>query len=215
MPKQKISTVATNGEIVKTEQETVIVDKHKTVSDKVTPKPYISQKAGFDYVDEGYMRHLLNKYYPIWSWEIIKYEFIGDKYIAVHGRLTISDSGLTRHFDSTAAHRIQTNKKSNDYVDIGNDLKSANTDAFKVAVNRLCNVADDVYRKQIKDYSLSKEDLEEIEVVINELNQISGNTQVVDKIYSALKDGRIDKSNMDAYIRRAKQIIESKGDTNE
>ena len=215
MSKQTADIIVPNEQIIISEEEQNIISKHKKMSNRVTPKPYISQKAGFDYVDEGYMRYMLNQYYPVWSWEIMKYEFVGDKYISVHGRLTISDEGLTRYFESTAAHRIQTNKKSGEYVDIGNDMKSANSDAFKVAVNRLCNVADDVYRKQVKDYSLSQEDHDVIGEIINKLNQTPGNTQVVDKIYAALKDGRIDKSNMDAYIRRAKQIIESKGDTNE
>ena len=34
-------------------------------------------------------------------------------------------------------------------VDIDKNVASANTDAFKRAVNRLCNVCDDIYRKQI------------------------------------------------------------------
>ena len=106
MSKQKKDAIILNGQIKISEEEQDIASKHKKVSNRVTPKPYISQKAGFDYVDEGYMRYMLNQYYPVWSWEIIKYEFIGDKYISVHGRLTISDNGITRHFDSTAAHRI-------------------------------------------------------------------------------------------------------------
>ena len=36
----------------------------------------VKEKGGFDYVDEAYMRHQLNTHYPIWKWEIIKYEFI-------------------------------------------------------------------------------------------------------------------------------------------
>ena len=192
-----------------------IYDKHQYVSEMRTPTDQIKSRSGFDYVDEGYMRWCLNKHYPVWSWEIIKYETLGDKAIVVHGRLRIMDEGVPRSFDSVAAHRIAVSRSGSGYVDLGNDLKAANSDAFKVAVNRLCNVADDVYRKQVKDYSLSQEDHDVIGEIINKLNQTPGNTQVVDKIYSALKDGRIDKSNMDAYIRRAKQIIESKGDTNE
>ena len=114
------------GEILAT--ETILQDKHNNVSNIPTPRAFIKDKGGFDYVDEAYMRHLLNNHYPIWKWDIVKYEFIGDKVIVIHGRLTIIDNGVERHFDSVAAHRIASNQKG--YVDLGNDLKGANSDAF-------------------------------------------------------------------------------------
>ena len=145
-----------NGKIIKAivpmEIEAEVISKHDRISMLDTPAYYVKQQQGFDYVDEGYMRHLLNQHCPVWKWEIIKYDFIGDQAISVHGRLTIIDNGIERHFDSVDAHRIASNEKG--YVDIGNDLKSANTDCFKVAVNRLCNIADDVYRKRIENISL-------------------------------------------------------------
>ena len=62
-----------------------IIIKHNDISQRDTPKPYIETRAdGFDYVDEGYMRKVLNENFPVWSWEVKKYEFIGDKAIAVH-----------------------------------------------------------------------------------------------------------------------------------
>ena len=56
------------------------------------------------------MRALLNEHFPIWSWEIIKYEVLGDVEIIVHGRLTIADEGLPRNFDAVASHRIAKNE---------------------------------------------------------------------------------------------------------
>ena len=160
-----------NGKLVQNsslvELETEVISKHSEISNIDTPKYYVKQQQGFDYVDEGYMRHLLNMHYPIWKWEIIKYEFIGDQAIAVHGRLTIIDNGIDRHFDSVDAHRIASGQKG--YVDIGNDLKSANTDCFKVAVNRLCNIADDVYRKRIEDISLETKQVDNIEKKLNKI----------------------------------------------
>ena len=155
-----------NGEI---DSLDTIVSRHKKISMQNTPKAYISQKQGFDYVDEGYMRKILNDNFPIWSWEIMKYELLGDKVIVVHGRLTISDEGVVRHYDSIAAHRIAVSKSTGDYVDISNDLKSANTDAFKVATNRLCNVADDVYRKQVKDIELSAKQIGELDLLLRQI----------------------------------------------
>ena len=194
-----------NGAIVKNnsivELEAEVMSKHSEVSNIDTPKYYVKQQQGFDYVDEGYMRHLLNTHYPIWKWEIIKHEFVGTEAIAVHGRLTIVDNGIERHFDSIDAHRIASNAKG--YVDIGNDLKSANTDCFKVAVNRLCNIADDVYRKRIEDISLSNKEIEEIN---NKLNKIK-DEKVVEKIKVGMEKMRINTTNFDATIRKIHSLI--------
>tara|TARA_R100000808_G_C2148349_1_gene156485 strand:- start:310 stop:936 length:627 start_codon:yes stop_codon:yes gene_type:complete len=184
------------------ELESNLISKHDDISMINTPKVYVKQQQGFDYVDEGYMRHLLNKYYPIWKWEIIKYEFIGDKAILVHGRLTINDNGVERSFDSVDAHRIASNDKG--YVDIGNDLKSANTDCFKVAVNRLCNIADDVYRKRIEDISLSDDQRDEIEA---KLEEIKDNEKVVNKIRNGIDEMTINITNFEATIRKIETLI--------
>ncbi len=174
-------------------------DKHKDISSITTPKPYISQKQGFDYVDEGYMRNQLNKHYPVWGWEIIKYEFIGDKAISVHGRLTIIDNGIQRAYDSVAAHRVATNQKG--YVDLGNDMKAANTDCFKVAVNRLCNIADDVYRKQVEDLDLSEGQEQSIKDL---LVDYSPDDDLYKKVCQGIKDKSINNKNYDKVIEQLK-----------
>ena len=183
------------------EVESSVITKHSEVSQLDTPNYYVKQQQGFDYVDEGYMRHLLNLHYPIWKWEIIKYEFIGDKSIAVHGRLTIVDNGVERHFDAIDAHRIASNDKG--YVDIGNDLKSANTDCFKVAVNRLCNIADDVYRKRIEDITLSTEQVATIE---GKLKVIKDKASVV-RIQMGIEKMTINSTNYDATMRKIETLI--------
>ena len=183
------------------EVETSVITKHSEVSQLDTPNYYVKQQQGFDYVDEGYMRHLLNLHYPIWKWEIIKYEFIGDKAIAVHGRLTIMDNGVERHFDSIDAHRVASNDKG--YVDIGNDLKSANTDCFKVAVNRLCNIADDVYRKRIEDITLSTEQKTAIK---GKLKRIKDKASVV-RIKAGIEKMTINSTNYDATMRKIETLI--------
>ena len=195
-----------NGKMVKStvamELEAEVMSKHERVSMLDTPKVYVKQQQGFDYVDEGYMRHLLNKHYPVWKWEIMNYEFIGDNAILVHGKLTIMDNGVERYFDSIDAHRISSNEKG--YVDIGNDLKSANTDSFKVAVNRLCNIADDVYRKRIEDISLNEDQLKEIET---KLKKIKDNKSMVTKIRSGMEQMTINATNFSATIRKIETLI--------
>ena len=197
MDSNKVMTVTDNGVLVETEQN--LQDKHDFVSNIPTPKAFVKDKGGFDYVDEAYMRHLLNNHYPIWKWDIIKYEFIGDKVIVIHGRLTIIDNGVERHFDSVAAHRIASNQKG--YVDLGNDLKGANSDAFKVAVNRLCNIADDVYRKQIPDLELKEDQVKSINDL---LDSIGGDT--ANKVRTGMQDMSINSTNYEATIRKLEQM---------
>ena len=128
-----------------------VTEKHKKVSDMVTPPSQISKKMGLDYVEIGYMKHIADTEFPGWSWEIIKSEALGSEAYVVHGRLTYFSAGLKRVGDMVAAHRIQKGKESGTFVDVGNDIKSANTDCMKKAFNMYMNIADDVYRNQVVD----------------------------------------------------------------
>ena len=187
-----------------TELDHNIYDKHQYVSELRTPIDQVKSRSGFDYVDEGYMRWCLNKHYPVWSWEIIKYETLGDKAIVVHGRLKVMDEGIPRSFDSVAAHRVAQSRSGAGYVDLGNDLKAANSDAFKVAVNRLCNVADDVYRKQYIDKTLSQEQYDYLLTIMSQLD-----VNEAEKVEAALISGKINKDNYDKLVSKLK-IEESK-----
>ena len=194
-----LPSIAINGDGSIVETEDNLQSKHDFVSNIATPKAFVKDKGGFDYVDEAYMRNQLNSHYPIWKWEIIKYEFIGDKAISLHGRLTIIDHGVERHFDSVAAHRIASNERG--YVDLGNDLKAANSDCFKVAVNRLCNIADDVYRKIIPDLTLSEEQKEKILGLTDGMNSAT-----VGNVKAGIEGLEINSLNYEATIRKLEQI---------
>lgn len=135
---------------------------HKKVSNIKTPKRYIKKKLNLDYVDYSYMRQVADEQYPGWSWNIIKTELIGDKAFMVHGRLLWIDNGLLRQGDVTAAHRIQRKTDNSDYVDIGNDIKAANTDAIKKAFNMFLNIADDVYKNTEIELFEDKDKLKEL-----------------------------------------------------
>ena len=181
-----------------------LIAKHKDISSTDTPKPYIETRAdGFDYVDEGYMRSLLNEHFPIWSWEIKKYEILGDVEIIVHGKLIVVDEGLPRTFDAVASHRIAKNQKG--YVNISNKLKSANTDAFTVSVNRLCNIADDVYRKQMIDYNLNDSQISNIEEILSGI----GDNDLTDKIKDEVDSLGINSQNYESTIKKLNNIKES------
>ena len=208
MSKKKIGLMPTEKTILdmqmSAELDANIYDKHQYVSEMRTPVDQIKSRSGFDYVDEGYMRWCLNKNFPIWSWEIIKYETLGDKVIVVHGRLKVMDEGVPRSFDSVAAHRIAVSRSGGGYVDLGNDLKAANSDAFKVAVNRLCNVADDVYRKQYIDKSITEEQYNKLLSMMSQLD-----VEDAEKVESALIGGKINKDNYDKVLSKLKVTKEN------
>ena len=185
-------------------EETSLTIKHQHVSEEPTPQDVVKSRNGFEYVDEGYMRWRLNQHYPIWSWEVIKYETLGDKAIVVHGRLKIMDEGIPRSFDSVAAHRIAQARSGAGYVDLGNDLKAANSDAFKVAVNRLCNVADDVYRKQYIDNTISKNQSDYLYLLMSQLD-----VDEAKKVEAALVSGKINKDNYEKVVSKLKPNRES------
>ena len=178
-------------------EETSLILKHQNVSEEPTPQDVVKSRNGFEYVDEGYMRWRLNQHYPIWSWEVIKYETLGDKAIVVHGRLKIMDEGIPRSFDSVAAHRIAQARSGAGYVDLGNDLKAANSDAFKVAVNRLCNVAK----------TLSQNQYDKMLLLMSQLD-----VQEAEKVDVALQSGKITKDNYDKVIAKLTTVTE---ETNE
>lgn len=136
--------------------------KHDIVSDIDTPKAYIKKKMDMDYVEVGYMKKIADKHYPGWSWEVIKTEFAGTQAYVVHGRLRWYDSGIQRTGDMTAAHRIQRKRGTEEYVDLGNDIKAANTDCMKKAFNMYMNIADDVYRNQVEDTELTEKQVADL-----------------------------------------------------
>ena len=78
---------------------------------------------------------------------------------------------------------------------------TANSDAFKVAVNRLCNIADDVYRKQIPDLTLSEEQKGAINGLLVRLDDLTK-----DKVKEGMKDLSVNSTNYNATIRKLEQM---------
>ena len=145
---------------------------------------------GADYVEYSYMREIADKHYPGWSWNIIKSEALGSEAYVVQGRLRWFDNGIWREGDAVAAHRVQTKRDGNGFVDIGNDIKAANTDAIKKAFNMYMNIADDVYRNRVEDLTLTEN---EIESIMTSAEYIQ-DSEIRDKITSSIKRGEILKT---------------------
>ena len=192
-----------NGAIVTSDSFDIIRNLHEEVSMEDTPKSFIKNKMGVDYVEYSYMRKLADKHYPGWSWTIISTETLGSEAFMVHGRLKWFEGGIWREGECTAAHRIQKKRNSDSFVDVGNDIKSANTDCIKKAFNMYMNIADDVYRNRVEDTSLSQEDIDSLYKEMEGLND-----EWKEKISLSIESGDIEKNDIDKVITRINQIKE-------
>ncbi len=187
-----------------------ITNKHKKVSRLKTPKPFIKKKMGLDYVEFSYMRDVADKEFPGWSWTIEKTEVLGSEAYVVQGRLTWYDEGLWRKADMVAAHRIQKKRGTNEFVDIGNDVKAANTDCIKKAFNMYLNIADDVYRNQVEDLSLTDEQANDILVVAGDISE-----ERIEQIHDLIKEQAINTANYNSSLlklEREKEKLNAKSE---
>ena len=180
----------------------MITDKHKKVSKIKTPKPYIKKKMGMEYVEYDYMRSVADKEFPGWSWLVVKAEMAGSEAYLVHGRLKFYDEGIWREGDVTAAHRIQKKRGTNEFVDIGNDVKAANTDAIKKAFNMFMNIADDVYRNQVEETKLSNEQKETILEIAKKVS-----TEKYDQITTLIEEGDIYGGNFNSSLAKLERAL--------
>jgi len=181
----------------------LIRDLHESVSNLDTPKSFVKNKMGTDYVEYSYMRSVADKYYPGWSWTIVNTDNLGSEAFMVHGRLKWYEGGIWRLGDMTAAHRIMQKRDGSGFVDVGNDIKSANTDCIKKAFNMYLNIADDVYRNRVEDTSLSEEDKESL---IAEMEGLDEEWKA--KISSSIENGDVEKRDMSKVISRINQLKE-------
>tara|TARA_R100000655_G_scaffold25256_1_gene51345 strand:- start:37320 stop:37943 length:624 start_codon:yes stop_codon:yes gene_type:complete len=196
-----------NENVVKQDVFDTMRNLHEKVSLEDTPKTYVKKKMGMDYVEIGYMKSVANKYYPGWSWTIVRTEMLGSEAFMVHGRLKWFEGGIWREGDMTAAHRIQKLRDKDGFVDVGNDIKSANTDAMKKAFNMYMNIADDVYRNRIEDTSLSKDDIDYINTEMEGLSD-----EWKEKISLYIENGDIEKKDIAKVINKINQVKESENE---
>ena len=176
-----------------------ITKQHKAIGKIETPKGLVKKKQGFDYVELSYMKSVANEQFPGWSWNIIKGEALGSNAYVVHGRLKWLDNGLWREGDMVAAHRIQTKRGTDEFVDIGNDIKSANTDCMKKALNVYMDIAADVYRSE--DPTL---DDEQYEKLMKTSKKIGIDTQLV--ISKKIDNGEINANNYKASLAKLERM---------
>ena len=189
--------------------------RRKSQSKRKTPKAFIKKRPdGFDYVDEAYMREQLNLAYPgLWSWLPGNWDIKGD-WVVSSGTLQIiePETKTVRQWFSPGAARIQFKKGAphsmDNVIDLDKNIASANAFCFKRAVNRLINVADDVYRKISEDNLLSDDATVELTAKINE-SDLANN--VKEALIRKIDLGQINQDN----VNDVHNYIKQKGEANE
>lgn len=194
----------------------IISEHHKHVSEIITPRDQVDTKEKKDNIDSGppefpspeYMRYIANREYLIESWNIIDTKVIyeDDKLVAimVHGRLTWTEPGthpIKRSGDMIGAHRIDRKRGTNELVDIGNNIKAANTDTWKKAINFYLNVCDDIYRYDYPPIPINQEVKDEIMALINDITDQDRKTEYI-KILNS-----IDRNGINAFKEKIKYYI--------
>ena len=212
-PNQPVNPGVTKQELL-AQAENQVTAKHKHISNMKTPKSFVKEKNGHDYVEEAFMREMLNKYFSIWSWEVQQTQFLGSEWCVVTGELQIMDTGFPRKFGSIGAARIQFKKGKEhtpeNVVDVDLNVAAANTNALKRAINRLCNIADDVYRKQVVDVELNKEQLEKIKSLAKDVEDLEKRDQII----NSTENNAVNALNYDTAIKSIKNIIKEEGEKN-
>mgnify|MGYP003667440932 FL=1 len=211
--------MSNNNDVIVVDQQTLeatdtvriaITDKHKKVSKIKTPKPFVKKKMGMEYVEFSYMRDVADKEFPGWSWKIEKTEVLGSEAFVVQGRLKWYDEGIWREADMVAAHRIQKKRGTNEFVDIGNDIKASNTDCIKKAFNMYLNIADDVYRNQVEDLELSDEQKSDMLVLASEISE-----DRMEQIHDLIKEQAVNTANYNSSMKKLEREVEKQNETTE
>jgi hypothetical protein len=137
---------------------------------KKTPQKYVKQRPAkgggkWDYVTGGYVKKCLNIMFG-WDWdfEIMDEKIMLDsKEVIVKGKLTCRSNGKTIVKMQYGNKDIIFKRGSSVPLSIGNDLKSASTDALKKCASEI-GIAADIY---------NKEDFKEVKVDVSDVKSLS------------------------------------------
>lgn len=124
-------------------------DEQKKILQAKTPEKYIETRQGrgnlaLSYIEIGYAIHLLNVLYDYkWNFYVTDQQ-VGTSQVWVKGRLEV-DTGTTIIIkEQYGSKDIAKSKADQMPISIGDDLKSAGSDALKKCMS-LLGVAEDVY----------------------------------------------------------------------
>lgn len=209
-----------------------IIDKHKKISNKKTPKGKIETRAdGYDYVKDSYIfQRALEEYGPSSfedKWIHVVYTETpqvlkvngkdevhmvrSPEWIMFAGLYTFIDDGLTRKEAGVGASRIQYKSGQphipTNIIDMDKQFKAARTQAKKDGIQRATNICDDVYQK-IMDETPTVEDIRNCEKVYTKayrarlLNQTQGKA-----VRDAIHDKDTTKETILSYTTYMTELI--------
>jgi len=108
------------------------------LTEKFTGKDIKQRDGGFgkklDYIEGHKVISRLNEAFTHnWSFNILTREILND-HAVVHVQISVpDDEGRTIIKDGIGGKKLAKKRGSNEYLDVGNDIKAATTDALKVA----------------------------------------------------------------------------------
>lgn len=162
-----------------------------------TPAKYVYKKPArgggkpFDFVTVSYIQKALNYIFG-WNWdfEIVEHGIQGGQ-VWVHGKLTVRGSQPGQVIVKTQFGRADLKKKrdSGEFLDFGNDLKAASSDALKKCASML-GIASDIYGKAEYKDEAGKDPVEVPVVQMDAKESVAAAVHTA-KMRGALKFGQI------------------------
>lgn len=136
---------------------------------KKTPSQYVRQRPAkgggvWHYVSGAYVRKVLNLMFG-WDWDFeVLSEMIQGNQVIVKGKLTCRVNGKAIVKTQFGCKEIMMRKGTNEPLNLGNDFKSATTDALKKCSAEI-GIAGDIYGKdEFKEIDVIQETLSADEV---------------------------------------------------
>ncbi|MCA9381418.1 hypothetical protein KC678_04085 [Candidatus Dojkabacteria bacterium] len=129
-----------------------------------------------DYLEEQFMRQLLNEHFPGWSLYTSSHPIvIGDRLVLFLGELEIIDiekfrfltangippecASYTRRFPAAGGGMFHFSKATGNCIHESNPHKKAVTEGLKYAINRLTGLGNDTYRKEELSVGLKTDEI--------------------------------------------------------
>ena len=147
---------------------------------KKTPSQYVRQRPAkgggvWQYVSGAYVRKVLNLMFG-WDWDFeVLSEMVQNNQVIVKGKLTCRVNGKSIVKTQFGCKDIMMRKGTNEPLNLGNDFKSATTDALKKCSAEI-GIAGDIY---------GKDEFKEIDVIQDTLS--------ADEVHNTKEKERVEK----------------------
>ena len=209
-----------------------IINKHKRISNKKTPKSKIEKRAdGYDYVKDSYIfQKALEEYGPSSfedKWIHVVYTETpqvlrvngkdevhmvkSPEWLLFAGVFTFIDNGLTRRESGVGGSRVQYKSGQphtpDNIIDLDKQFKASRTQAKKDGIQRATNICDDVYKK-VMDEEPTNDELAFCKVAFDKASEL----KLLDKtqaknIDNALRDLDVTKQTILFYTDKMNELI--------